>query len=130
MMAWGYSGSPGGSGGMSELIGQVTPSVSGLRAYFRIGGRQYQARVLFSRVRRTLSGLLHTSASGIFSVDIPTCIEGSQLRFQLFEGAHRSFKVTPQFRQRAACETGDGFVFRGDLSFGELPPSLDLPKES
>jgi len=123
IVAWGYSDKAGGPAGTTELIGQVTPSVTQLQAFFRVGGSQHRAPVLFSRVRGKLAGLLHVSPFGVFSIDIPTCIEGSQLRLRGSDDSTRSFAISPRFSQRAACDSGNGFVFRGDLSFGNLPSS-------
>jgi hypothetical protein len=121
LAAWGYSASARATAGVTELTGLVIPTVTRVRVSFRINGRQYQARVLFSRVHGTAARLLHVSPVGIFSLDIPTCINGTQIRIEGFERSRRLFESTPRFQQRAACATGNGFVYRGVLSFGALP---------
>jgi hypothetical protein len=119
---WGYSATAGGPTGTSEVIGLALPSVTAITATYSIRAQHHTARALLAHLGGRRAESTGTPSLNLFLLDLPTCISGAQLHLDVLEHGRRSV-IVPTFNQRAACIFGDGYAFRGPLSFGSLPTS-------
>lgn len=121
-VALGYSGAPGGRNGVTEILGQAKSVVNHIRVVFFTDGHRHRAPVLFSQIRGQLADVLHVQPIAFFAINLPTCVEGDSVRFQVFREGGHVVTIKPQFHQQAACAAGSGFSVSGSTTFGSLPP--------
>jgi hypothetical protein len=122
-IAWGYSSAAGRPGGTTELLLKAIPSLRGVRATFQTPGGWHRAPIIFAEIVAPTLTPLRVKPMDFVAVDLPGCIESPRVRLRALFAHHRSRVFAPEFHQRAACDSGSGYVFHGPVAYGALPSS-------
>jgi hypothetical protein len=118
----GYSAGLGRSG-ITEVFGQVSPSVHSVRVEYRHNGKWHRRRALVGRFPITTAENAGIEDLGWFAMDVPGCLERRHLRLYARDSDNVHLGMVEGFDQRAACRAGGGYRVRGTVTYGRLPTS-------
>ena len=110
-----------GASGVTEIIGQASPSVARVIVEYEWAGETRPVRAKHGRLPIEARKNRGPSHVGWFGADIPGCSTRGNLRVVAYDFNNAPLGMAHGLSQDAACKSGIGYKARGALTFGSLP---------